>query len=211
MKTFLAVLFFGFLSSSIANAADVTNEVLHFKNPTGYLGFNFASASTNAAGDLNNYTGFVIGARMEGPISPNFYFVPGLQIANRGFGFTDPVLARDATVHITYFELPMLFMIRLPSSGGSVIPYFIVGPTTSLKLGSGCSVEGADSCTLLYSDHIRTVDFAFDMGAGSEIPLGTGHALNFDLMYHLGLTNFVGDYPYSFKNRGIEFLVGYQF
>ena len=204
---FVALVASSALSLSASAAASPSAKEMTFSNYAAYAGLNFASISTSAPAEFNGYTSALIGIRASTPISEPLSFVPGAQIVNRGFGTR--TLGLDTTIHLTYLEFPLLVVARFPGEATSVVPYFMAGPNLGIKLGSGCSVDGASSCSITYSN-FNTLALSLDLGAGVEFPMSNGQAISTEFRYHHELTSFMSAGA-SFHHRGVELVGAFHF
>jgi hypothetical protein len=193
-----------------ALVSSATAEEIFFQDPTVYLGLNFASISTDGAGNYDGAFTYLLGARAATTLSPNFYLVPGAQIARRGFGIA--LLGTEYKYRQTYLEFPILFMLKLPSQGVPLVPYFAGGPNLGLRLGSGCSAEGAGvtTCVAVGELDANLFDLGFDFVAGAEFPMDDGRSLGAEIRYHHGLTSFT-DRAGSAHHRGVEIVGSFHF
>jgi hypothetical protein len=208
MIRFIAPLvgFLALISSSATAAPDIIVD-----DYAVYLGLNFASISTDSSANYDGAFTYLLGARASTQISPNFYLVPGAQLARRGFGIA--ALGTEYKYRQTYLEFPILFMLRLPSAGVPLVPYFAGGPNLGLKLASGCSAEGAGvtTCTASGGDlDANLFDLAIDVLAGAEFPMDDGRSLGAEIRYHHGLTSFTNRAG-SAHHRGVEVVGSFHF
>lgn len=181
---------------------------LHFTDFTAYVGPNFASVSSNNP-LLEGKTGWILGMHAGAAIASGIYFAPGIQIADRGFGGSQQ--GTSYTLDVTYLEFPALMIAKLTSEDTSAVPFFEFGPNLGFRLGTHCSAEAFATCTVTGTEHINSMDFSLDFGAGAEIPVNDkGQAISAELRYHHGLSA-IADIGSPLHNRGIEFLVGYHF
>jgi hypothetical protein len=193
------------LLSSTANAAsDIIVEDFAV-----YLGLNFASISTDSAANYDGAFLYLLGARASMEISPNFYLVPGAQITRRGYGIA--MGGTDYKFRQSYLEFPILFMLKLPSPGLLLTPYFAAGPNLGLEFASGCSATGvATNCAAVGDPDTNFLDLGFDILAGAEFPMDAGRALGAEIRYHHGLTSFT-DRAGSAHHRGVELVGSFHF
>jgi len=174
-----------------------------------HLGLNFADVSADTTADTSSTTGFEVGATYDYSLADGFFFVPGAQIIQRGFGVDVPAPLREVDIHVTYLEFPLLFQARFTGAGANLIPFFTAGPNFGLKLGTSCSVSGGE-CTVTDESGVKTLTMGFEFGGGAIFPLENAGSLMAQIRYHLGLTN-VTDSPADPKNRGLLLDVGYLF
>ncbi len=149
--------------------------------------------------------GYVFGGTYTSDFAPDLSFVPGVQLAQRGFGFD--VGMTEVDLKITYLEFPLMFQARF--QGASVTPFFIGGPVWGMKLSTGCSVNGGDC--VIYDDHqVKTFHLGVELGGGVIFPTNTGNGISVQLRYHLGLTRIADGLPDP-RHRGLLIEVGYLF
>jgi hypothetical protein len=171
-----------------------------------HAGLNFADVSVSSTTSTNSTLGYVFGANYSTDFAPDLSFMPGAQIAQRGFGFDIPGPI-EVDLKITYLEFPMLFQARF--SGAAVTPFFVGGPVVGLKLSTGCSVNGGD-CTVYDDSGVKTFHMGLELGGGVIFPLENGSGITAQLRYHLGLTR-VADGLADPRHRGLLLDLGYLF
>lgn len=174
-----------------------------------HLGLNFADVSQDSTAETSSTVGFDVGATYDYALADGFYFVPGAQFIQRGFGVDVPAPLREVDIHVTYLEFPLLFQARFTGAGANLLPFFTAGPAFGLKLGTACSVSGGD-CTVTDESGVKTLVMGFEFGGGAIFPLENAGSLMAQVRYHLGLTN-VTDSPANPKNRGLLLEAGYLF
>jgi opacity protein-like surface antigen len=186
---------------SLAASAAETASTGH--NVGIYGGANFGTVSATGI-TVDSMTGLVLGVRTFMPLAPTFEFAPGLQFAQRGYGFNIGVVEVDAK--ISYLELPLLFRAVFPTD--SMVPFITAGPNVGVKLGTSCAISSG-TCTVT-SDSIKSVNFGLDLGAGADFGLASGNMLGFEVRYHFGLSK-ISDAAAAPKNRGWMLLAAFRF
>ncbi len=178
--------------------------------------------------------GFHIGADVNIPFAPDFYFQPGLLFSVKGARdnlFNLPAKAANSnyntTTRISYIEIPLNLLFRPKVGDGYVLlgfgPYVALGIGGKQKFTSGTlSYEQK----ILFKNEITQSEFfdinnayyrRFDAGAniffGYEMPMGIFLQLN----AQLGLIKInpahswdTGDKT-SFRNTGYGLSIGYRF
>lgn len=198
MKSFSLLVLSVFLLSTTARADAPKGLGLQ-------LGFNLADVSTDSSISTSSTLGYVFGATYDHEFEPNLSLVPGVRLIQRGFGFN--VGTTEVDLKITYLELPVMFLARF--HGADVVPFFMGGPVLGLKMGTSCSVAGAD-CTVYDDSGVKSTHLGLEIGGGAIFPLASGAAMSAQLRYHLGLTT-VADGLSDPRHRGAIFEAGYLF
>jgi len=190
-------------------------------------GVNFQNLNgEDGAGDkLKNdmVVGFHIGANVQIPIVPQFYFQPGLMFSTKGAKNSVGLLTD--TYKLSYIELPLNFVYKAQLGSG----YFMLGfgPYLAYGIGGKATFEGGPVTVesdikfkneVELSDLLTTVYFKpLDAGAniffGYELPSGIFAQFN----AQLGLINInaklkgAPDDDATTKNTGFGISVGYRF
>jgi hypothetical protein len=170
-----------------------------------HAGLNLADVSTTGTTQTGTMTGFLVGATYEREFAPNFFFVPGGQLIQRGF--SQQVATREVDLKMTYLEFPVLFQARF--QGADVIPFFTGGPVVGLKMGTSCSVSGG-TCTVVDDSAVKSLHMGIEIGGGTLFPLENGSYLSAQLRYHLGMTKVTGSTSEP-HHRGLIAQFGYLF
>jgi hypothetical protein len=160
---------------------------------------------------------FDIGVFAELPVADEFFIRPGLLYASKGAKSknVDP----EYTTHLSYVEVPVLFLYKGALSNNKVLlgfgPYFAMGIGGKAKSGSTdldvkfkSDVKKTDGLAVYYAP----IDIGGQLMAGYELESGLSVAINASL----GLVNiepkFEGAKPdASTKNVGFGLSLGYRF
>lgn len=120
----------------------------------------------------------------------------------------------DANLDLTYFDLPLLVLIRVPAGDSAIWPILYAGPVLSfetkcrLKGEEGASVDCGSGADVLF--RTKSPDVGVTFGGGFEVFMGS-YTLQLDGRYNLGLVDLddtTGGAAGSFKNRTWSFYVG---
>lgn len=227
MKTrFLSLLMIFALSCSVALAQETG------KMSFGILGgVNFQNLNgKDMSGDkLENemILGYHIGANVQIPLAPQFYFQPGLLFSTKGAKQTYDVLGTSYTntTKLSYIEMPLNLVYKAMLGNGYFMlgfgPYIGYGIAGKVSLEGGSEnvesdvefqnvVETTDPLTVPY---VKAFDFGGNIFAGYELSNGIFAQFN----TQLGLVNINPEYKIlpddksSVKNTGFGFSLGYRF
>jgi hypothetical protein len=172
-------------------------------------------------------TGFHIGATVDIPVAPDFYFQPALLLSTKGTKYKILMVKStsdyDAALHLTYLELPLNLLYKPKLGSGHILlgfgPYLAYGISGKIKfLDSNDKVDVKFKGTVKESDNSSYAYFkGFDAGAniffGYELSMGLFVTLN----TQLGMLNMIPEYDGStpdsgsMKNTGFGLSVGYKF
>ncbi len=190
-------------------------------------GVNFQNLNgKDRSGDQLEYDmiiGYHVGANVQIPIAPEFYFQPGLLFSTKGAKTTTgPV---TSTYSLSYLELPLNFVYKgLLGTGyvmvgfGPYVGYGIMGKADheggSLTYESDIeftnTVDAGDPLTTTY---FKPLDLGGNLFVGYEMAGG----LFFQLNSQLGLVtinpedNRFSENDLAIKNTGFGFSLGYRF
>ena len=177
-------------------------------------GLNISNVSaTDADGstiDLDSRTAFTGGAYLQAGI--------GSVLALQAEGLYSPggaTAADGPSLDLTYFDVPLLVLIRVPAGDSAIWPILYAGPVLSfetkcrLKGEEGASVDCGSGENGLF--RTKNMDVGATFGAGIEIFMGS-FTLQLDGRYNLGLVNIddtTGGTASSLKNRTWSFFLGF--
>lgn len=165
-----------------------------------HAGVNMANVSmTPSTTTLNSTMGIMGGIHYTMDMVPGFGVEAGLQYTQRGFSVS--VLGVDVATKIAYVEVPVLAKI---SVGGLS---FSAGPNLGFKAGVSCT-SSAGTCTVTQSN-LKSTNLGLEAGIGYEFGINPA-AITLGARYHMGMSN-LGDATTEMKNKGLQFLVGYNF
>ncbi len=175
--------------------------------------------------NLNNdiIIGYHIGANVQIPIAPEFYFQPGLLFSTKGAkSSTEPVIS---TYNLSYLELPLNFVYKGLLGAGYVMigfgPYVGYGLMGKVKHeGGSVSIENdieftntIEADAPLTTTYFRPLDVGGNIFAGYEMAGGIFLQLN----SQLGLINIhpedkrFSDNELAIRNTGFGLSLGYRF
>ena len=156
---------------------------------------------------------FHAGADLTIGFSPMFGIQAGGMYSQKGASLSEGTV--EATIAVDYVDVPVLFVVSVPTSG-NITPRLFAGGVASFKMS--CKLKGSvdgqsvpsQDCT---DDDIGTLKssyFSALFGAGIKFGVGPGGLL-LDVGYQLGLTNIVDDESETVKANVIQASLGYQF
>ncbi len=160
---------------------------------------------------------FDAGIFYEIPIASEFFIRPELLFAQKGAKNNKDL--PEVTGHLSYVELPILFLYKGGLGNNHVLLGF--GPYAAMGIGGKIKGDQIDIDVKFVNDiadanglgyHIKPIDFGAQMMAGYELGMGLSFALNASL----GLVDIepkvAGKDLDSFtKNNGFGLSVGYRF
>ena len=210
------------LSASLTIAQNADNAKMSF----GVLGgVNFQNLNgTESDGYKLNYDmllGFHVGANVQIPIAPEFFFQPGLLLSTKGA--KDKRISSTITTKITYLELPLNFVYKGLLGNGYVMvgfgPYFGFGiggkeitesssPTTEEKIKFKSVVNPNDPDLVYFKafDAGANIFAGYVMASGIFVQLNTQFGM---LKINPENTDSPGDKA-SYKNTGFGLSIGYR-
>jgi hypothetical protein len=131
---------------------------------------------------------------------------PEVLYATRGAGIELGTLT--GSYDLSYLTLAVL--PRIGYSLGRVAPYLVVGPELGFLL-TGEIVNSMGNVTDI-KDNFTSTDFGLVIGLGADVPISSRGALVFELRGTLGLVSIDGQGDGDdVKNRGLLFMLGYQY
>ena len=168
-------------------------------------------------------TGFHVGANVQIPLVPEFYFQPGILFSTKGGKYEENSITN--TTRLSYIEVPLNFMYKgMLGTGyvflglGPYIGYAVMGKV-KYESGSDSQKKDIEFQNVVEPDEPLTVPYAkaFDMGGniffGYEMALGLFAQLN----AQLGLVKINPEYESLpddesvVKNTGFGLSLGYRF
>jgi len=155
--------------------------------------------------------GFHLGVNVMIPVATDFYFHPGLLFSGKGAKNTEG--STDATLKLSYLELPLNFLYRGQLGEGYVLVGF--GPYLGYGIGGKVKGDGAEIDVKFKEPEAGTMAvFLKPLDAGANIFVGfeLSNNLFFQLNSQLGLLNISQEDDDSvLKNTGFGLSVGYRF
>ena len=176
-------------------------------------GFNVSDLNVeNAAGetvDWKSQSAFAGGTYLQFGLGSVFALQPEILYSPKGAkqDITDGTLSLD----LTYLDVPLLLMARIPAGDSPIWPILYVGPVISFELD--CKLKSAAAsvdCDAGGTPASRTdaTDYGVVFGLGFEFFFGSIRS-QLDARYTLGLNDInATDSGASVKNRGWTFLFG---
>jgi hypothetical protein len=163
--------------------------------------------------------GFHAGVNLMIPIAPDFNFQPGLLFSGKGAKADEGTM--DATIKLSYIELPLNLLYRAQLGEGFVMIGF--GPYVGYGIGGKVKFEGAE-IDVKFKNEVSSSDpdnvayfKGFDAGANIFVGYEMSSGLFLQLNSQLGLLNINSDYAGetgdsgTTKNTGFGLSVGYRF
>ena len=155
---------------------------------------------------LKSRSGFHAGADLAIGLSPMFGIQAGAAYSQKGASDEE----FDATIAVDYIDVPVLFVLSVPTEG-NITPRLFAGGVASFKMS--CKLKGGGQSVDCTDEDIGTLKssyFSALFGAGIKFGVGPGGLL-LDVGYQLGLTNLVDDETETVKANVIQASLGYRF
>jgi hypothetical protein len=212
------------LSVTLTNAQSTENSGLAF-GLLGGVNFQNLNGKDNSGDKLENdmIIGYHVGANVQIPIAPEFYFQPGLLFSTKGAKTATDIVT--ATYNLSYIELPLNLVYKGLLGAGYVMVGF--GPYVGYAIMGKAKYEGG---SLLYDDDIeftntveagdplttpyfKPLDVGGNVFAGYEMAGG----LFFQLNAQLGMLKInpedkrFSESELSIMNTGFGLSLGYRF
>ena len=159
-------------------------------------GINYATLSGDDVGDVEWKLGLVAGAVAAFDVMDMLVIQGEVLYSMKGAD------SADASLGLTYIEIPVLLKYNVPMAG-MVSPNLFIGPSLGILLSA--DADGED-----VKEFFKGTDFGVVIGAGVDFDLGTGK-VTLDARYNLGLTSLDDTDDADVKNSGISVMVGYLF
>ncbi|MFZ1946887.1 MAG: porin family protein [bacterium] len=170
-------------------------------------GLSIANLGGDDAGDVDSRMVGCFGGFVEIPINEMISFQPEALYAMKGS--KDEEGENTCTTKLTYIEIPMLFKVNIPTSGG-IKPFIAAGPAVAFKLSA--TWEGTENDVPFDEDieDVKGTDLGLIIGGGVGFPFMNRTAM-LEGRYDLGLTTIVDVEDVDVKNNVISVLVGIAF
>jgi len=193
-------------------------------------GVNFATVSGDDVANTKSRTAFLFGAFAEIPLSRIFSIQPEALYTMKGPKIEDTDI--NASLKISYVEVPLLLRVNIPTSGSSsldlfqgtsgggvgVRPHIYAGPAVAFKASCKLSgEEGSSSLDMTCKEAESDLDFAAFKGLDWSAVFGGGLDIgDFTLgaRYTMGLGNIIdqqGSETSDVKHRVFSIYAGYGF
>lgn len=156
----------------------------------------------------SNRVGAFAGAAAIMSLGPNLFFQPQAVYSMQGAKYESG--GENVTIKLDYLQVPLFLGMRIPMQS-SIRPYVMAGPFIAFKMSckySGTAGTGLGSGSCADIDSFRGTDYGLALGAGVELPMGTGR-LAVGGRFSMGLSEIVKDV--KVKNSVISLGVGYFF
>jgi len=175
-------------------------------------GYNSSSISVTVDGQsvddgFKSRGGFHAGADLTIGFSPMFGIQAGGVYSQKGAKAED----FDATVAVDYIDVPVVFVLSVPTEG-NITPRLFAGGVASFKMSCKIKISGGDGVDCGDDDigTLKSSYFSLLFGVGIKFGVGPGGLL-LDAGYQLGMTNLVDDESESVKANVLQVALGYQF
>ncbi len=177
-------------------------------------GLNISSASFEGSfvDNTSTRTGNHVGAAFQAKISGVVELQSGFWLTSKGFKGTGGT-GGNVEVKESFFEIPMLFGLRIP---GKISPHILTGPVLSIETSCKADADGtnppivdANCDDLTVGPRTKGADFGYLIGGGVELDIGRVNLL-VDIMYNIGLTD-VSEFNLEvseIKNRSLYLSLG---
>jgi len=168
-------------------------------------------------GDVDRRTGFTVGGTVQMDVAGPLSLRPELLFIRKGWSFEFGEV--ESTVTLDYFEVPVLADVAVASIRDATL-HVVAGPTVSVMVNSGVSVDVDPSNDLDPSDTLSRTEVGFAVGTGARGQLGP-QTVRLDVRYRLSLSNINEQRPLvdgdradsapTIRNRGLSVTVGLAF
>jgi hypothetical protein len=140
-------------------------------------GVNSATAGGSDADNFDRRTGFLAGVYLVKPFASGIALRPELLVSRKGTEgtFVDEDGAdADASLTLTYLDVPVLLQFERRSSGG-LLPHLYAGPSFGFK--ADCKLEGKSGSVSISFDcddnfDVKSFDLGGVIGGGLGFPMG---------------------------------------
>jgi hypothetical protein len=190
-------------------------------------GVNMANLSGDDVSNTKSRTVFMGGAFMSYNISEIFAIQPELLYAMKGAAADIPDF--DASLNLSYIEIPILFKVNLPTEG-KIKPSLYAGPSIGFLMSAEADSAGT---TMDIKDYAKSTDYGIIAGGSLGYQMGNGGLLFLEARYEIGLTSIaekgfsligedvedlteeelaaLAEVEPDIKNSGFSIMVGYGF
>jgi hypothetical protein len=198
MKVYFFVAAIVVTLASVAPASDNDKE----RNPSGtewlthigpQIGLNFSSADISSSQNSGTKLGITGGLVAESRLIPGLFYVqPELNYIRRGASN----VGGGPDISLDYFELPIFLKAKITLV--SVKPFLMAGPRVGVLFNSSVP------------NQFSTFDFGLDFGIGLALVSGEFSEGYLAIKSSFSLTD-IDSSANSWKNHGVELLLGYLF
>ena len=116
----------------------------------------------------------------------------------------------NTAYHLTYFEVPLLVKLSLPTDA-AFVPHAFVGPSFNFLMDATEEYINFENDV---KDYFNSLDYGMVVGTGIDYMIGKGRLL-LDFRYTFSLTNILEEEENEdddeLKNSGIVFMAGYGY
>jgi hypothetical protein len=177
-------------------------------------GVNLSTASIDAAGtalDAGSRQSFHGGAVINYSFSPTFSIQAEALIGGKGFEPDESGTGVTSELDLSYFSMPLLAMVSLPTPNGIATPRVFAGPAFGLRARCNLMPQVADP--LQFTDCDANLSKTIDLGLvfGGGVRLGKGASgFTIDVSYDYGLANISdSNNDVSVYNRSLSLSLGF--
>src|SRR5262245_59440066 len=168
--------------------------------------------------DLEARTGLTGGAFALYPLGGNFSLQGEVLYVSRGASFGKSDIRGPSGEFLGTFEtflkrddLDVGLRGRFAfAQGAKLQPYLLMGPALSVELSEKMSTDPESALGSVSTDILENVGVGISFGAGSEMPLGSGHVL-LEANYDVGITNLSESSLSTLHASTWRFMTGYRF
>ena len=168
-----------------------------------------ASDSEGTSVGFDTRTSFGGGAYLQAGLGDVLTLQAEALYSQRGANAEDS----DGSLYLSYIDVPLLFLVRVPAGDAAIVPILYAGPVVSfetkcqLKDDTGTSVDcGSGSGN---PPQTTSPDFGGAFGGGFEVFMGS-YTLQIDIRYTHGFVNILdsSEQAGSMENRAWSFYLG---
>lgn len=146
-------------------------------------GLNMANLTGDDVSNTKSRTAFVGGAFGSFSITEIFAIQPELLYAMKGAALD--ISDFDASLNLSYIEIPILFKVNLPTEG-KIKPSLYAGPSISFLMSAEADSAGT---TTDIKDFAKSTDYGIIAGGSLGYQMGNGGLLFLEARYEVGLTS----------------------
>ena len=151
--------------------------------------------------------GFCGGLFLNYAVNEIFSVQPELLFVMKG---TKHEQLENTAYHLTYFEIPVLVKLSLPTDA-AFVPHAFVGPSFGFLMDATEEYTNIENDV---KDYFNSLDYGMVVGTGFDFMIGTGRLL-LDFRYTFSMTNILEEEENEdddeLKNTGLTIMVGYGY
>ncbi|HEX5437629.1 MAG TPA: porin family protein [Gemmatimonadaceae bacterium] len=184
------------------------------------VGLNLANFHGSEVSGTDSRTGVMGGVSGTFRFSRVFGIQPEVLFEQKGTKISEA--GADATIKLSYIEIPVFARVEFTPNGGSVRPFLLAGPTLAFKVGCSLGASALGASTSLGCDspliaeafgpglnlNPGSVDAGAAVGGGLDILMGTW-AMSLGVRYDQGLVSLFDGL--NAKNKAVSLVAGVYF